>query len=229
MAEIYRFLKLAESYIYILVGIIGFIYIRKLIIAINEYRNCLFGLEKDNARSHIFQAGGIILLSIIVVVGEFSFLSYVDTNPNVFNVLATPTINLSATETPMITQSPQTPVASSDSTNIVAAQIPAGESVCVPGKIEWNYPLDGNEIKGKVELKATVNVTDFGFYKYENSQDNVNWNTMQAGKTIVTNGVIGIWDTTLQPPGDYYLRLVVYNNNQTALTPCVIKIHIIPE
>lgn len=229
MAEIYRFLKLAESYIYVLLGIIGFLNIRKLVIAISEYRNCIFGLEKDNARGHILQAGGVIILLAIVAIGEFTFLSYVNIKPNVFNVLPTPTLNLSATETPMVAQVPVTPVVSSTNEVIALTEIPAGVSVCEPGKIEWNFPLDGNEIKGKVELKATVNIPDFGFYKYENSQDNINWNTMQAGKTIVTNGVIGIWDTTLQTPGDYYLRLVVYNNNQTAFPPCVVKIRIVPE
>ena len=229
MAEIYRFLKLAESYIYILLGILSFVYLRKLLIAINEYKNSLFGLEKDNARNHMFQAGGVILLLAIAAVGEFTFISYVDTNPNVFNVLATPTLNLSATETPQVSQALTTPPVASDNVDIAVTEMPSGVSVCEPGKIEWKYPLDGNDIKGKVELKATVNIPEFGFYKYEYSQDNIVWNTMQAGKVVVTDGVIGVWDTTLQPPGDYSLRLVVYDNNQTAFPPCVVKIRIIPE
>lgn len=226
MAEIFRFLKLAETYIYIILGIIGFLYIRKLIIAIGDYKNCLFGLEKDNARNHIFQAGGVLFLLLIVAVGEFSFLTFVNANPNVFVSLATPTVNYSSTETP-IAEIAAVPQGTTNPSNLPAAT--SGAPTCEAGKLEWKYPLDGDEIKGKVELKATINFPDFGFYKYENSQDNINWNTMQAGKSPVTDGVIGVWDTSLQSPGDYYLRLVGYDNNQTALPACVIKVRIVPE
>jgi hypothetical protein len=229
MAEIYRLFKLAESYLYILLGIIGFIYLRKLIISIDEYRNSLFGLEKDNARGHLFQAGGVLLLVLIIAIGEFAFISYIETSPTALNIQSTPTINLSATETPMISQA----LTLSDNVTVpgigAGTLIPPVTPVCEPGKIEWTSPKEGEEIKGSVVLKGTANIPDFGFYKYEFSQDNVNWTTMQANREIVINGVLGVWDTTLRIPGDYYLRLVVYDNQETALPACIVKVRIIPE
>jgi hypothetical protein len=227
MAEIFRFFKLAESYLYILIGIIGFIYLRKLIISIGEYRNSLFGMEKDNARGHLFQAGGVLVLALIVAIGEFAFISYIETSPNDVDIQSTPTINLSATDTPLVSQSFTSPQIATVSG--IGTGTPSEPPVCVPGKIEWTSPKDGEEIKGSVELKGTANIPDFGFYKYEFSQDNVNWTTMQANREIVNNGVLGVWDTTLRIPGDYYLRLVVYDNQETALPACIVKVRIIPE
>jgi hypothetical protein len=227
MAEIFRFIKLAESYLYILLGIIGFIYLRKLIISIGEYRNSLFGMEKDNARGHLFQAGGVLVLALIIAIGEFAFISYIETSPNSVDIRATPTINLSATDTPLVSQAFTSPQIAPESG--VGTGTPSASPVCIPGKIEWTSPKEGEEIKGSVELKGTANIPDFGFYKYEFSQDNVNWTTMQANREIVNNGVLGVWDTTLRIPGDYYLRLVVYDNQETALPACIVKVRIIPE
>lgn len=229
MAEIFRFIKLAELYLYILLGIIGFIYLRKLIISIGEYRNSLFGMEKDNARGHLFQAGGILLLVLIVAIGEFAFISYIETSPSALVIQSTPTINLSATDTPIISQAQTLPENAPVPGIVTGTVIPPVPPVCEPGKIEWTSPKEGEEIKGSVELKGTANIPDFGFYKYEFSQDNVNWTTMQANRAIVINGVLGVWDTSLRIPGDYYLRLVVYNNQETALPACIVKVRIIPE
>lgn len=229
MAEIFRLFKLAESYLYILLGIIGFIYLRKLIISIDEYRNSLFGLEKDNARVHLFQAGGVLLLAMIIAIGEFAFISYIETSPTALDIQSTPTLNLSATDTPMVSQSFTTQAFTSVPGAEAGTVVPPQPPVCEPGKIEWTSPKEGEEINGSVELKGTANIPDFGFYKYEFSQDNVNWTTMQANREIVINGVLGVWDTALRIPGDYYLRLVVYDNQETALPACVVKVRIIPE
>jgi hypothetical protein len=229
MAEIFRLFKLAESYLYVLLGIIGFIYLRKLIISIGEYRNSLFGMEKDNARGHLFQASGVLLLVLIFAIGEFAFLTYIETSPIAINLQSTPTVNLSSTDTPLVSQAFTTQAVVGGPGGGVGTEIPTQPPVCEPGKIEWTSPKEGEEIRGSVELKGTANVPDFGFYKYEFSQDNVNWTTMQANREIVINGVLGVWDTTLRIPGDYYLRLVVYNNQETALPACIIKVRIIPE
>jgi hypothetical protein len=100
---------------------------------------------------------------------------------------------------------------------------------CEPGILEWISPSEGDEVRGKIQLKGTVNVPDFGFYKYEYSQDNINWNTMQAGTTIVTDGILGEWDTGLLTPGDYYLRLITTNSQGFALPACVIKVRVLSE
>ena len=77
-------------------------------------------------------------------------------------------------------------------------------------------------------LKGTVNIPDFGFYKYEYSQDNLNWNTIQAGTNIVINEKLGDWDTSILPSGDYSLRLVVTNHQAEAFPPCRLNVKVVP-
>jgi hypothetical protein len=101
---------------------------------------------------------------------------------------------------------------------------------CTSGQIELTYPEAGDEIKGIIELTGTVNIPNFGFYKYEvapNGSDT--WATIAAGRTAVTGGSLGRWDTTALTPGDYQLRLVVIDNQGTSLPPCVVPIQVVPN
>lgn len=226
MADIFQFIKLAEPYIYGLMGLVSFIYFRKLILALGEFKNSLFGLEKDHARTHIISAAGILLLIMIVTLGVFSFVTVGSDNPTFFKIQMTPTIDLSATLTPVDAQAS---LAEGSQPSILQPALVMDAPACQPGVIEWTSPQEGEEIRGKVELKGTAKIENFGFYKYEYSQDNLNWNALVVGTNIVTNDILGVWDTSLFVPGDYYLRLVVYDNQENTLPPCVVKIKILSE
>jgi hypothetical protein len=90
-------------------------------------------------------------------------------------------------------------------------------------------PKPGEEIKGSIELTGTVNISNFGFYKYEVApQGSETWATISAGRNIVVNGPLGRWDTTAMTPGDYQLRLVVTDNEGQALQACVVPVRIVP-
>lgn len=222
-------MQLAETYFYILIGIIGLIYLKKLFDALTEYRHSVFGLEKDKAKGQLFQAGGVLALAMIAVIGEFSLVSFINTNPAIYEMQPTPTVNLTSTETPMPILIDGLPV-ETQTGNAVSPMETANEaSICETGKLEWISPSDGDEVRGKVELRGTINIPDFGFYKYEFSQDNINWNTMQAGTAIVVDGVLGEWDTGLLIPGDYYLRLIATTSQGAAIPACVIKVSVLSE
>jgi hypothetical protein len=219
MAEIFRFLKTAETYIYILLGAVGFIYVRRFVNALLENRLATFGLEKDRARRQMLSAISIGVLLFFLAALEFSFVTIGNNDPAVIGLLPTPTLDISGTATPIggagLTGSAQN--------NAVLAP-----PQCQPGKVEWTYPSEGEKIKGKIEVKGTVNIEKFGFYKYEYSQDNINWTPLVVGTAIVQNNPLGVWDTSLLAPGDYYLRLVVYDNQETAQPPCVVRITVQP-
>jgi hypothetical protein len=226
MTEIFRFLKLTEPYILILLGIVGIVFIRRLISGIIEYKDSQFGLEKDRALRRIIAAGGVTIFLLLIAAGEFIFVLVGNENPSAYNIQITATIDLSSTSTPLING-----VSSPD--NNRSSEVPPGsaqqmqEAVCQPGKVEWNYPKDGDEIRGKVELKGTANILDFGFYQYDYSQDNTNWNAIAVGTKIVSNDILGVWDTSLYTPGDYFLRLLVRDNQNNTQSPCIIKISIL--
>jgi hypothetical protein len=74
-----------------------------------------------------------------------------------------------------------------------------------------------------------VNISNFGFYKYEVApQGSDTWATISAGRAIVNNGSLGRWDTTALTPGDYQLRLVVTDNQGQALQACVVPVRVVP-
>jgi hypothetical protein len=100
---------------------------------------------------------------------------------------------------------------------------------CVPGQVEFTSPKPGEEIKGTIDLIGTVNISNFGFYKYEVAPNGgSNWATISADRVTVMNNSLGRWDTTALTPGDYQLRLVVTDNQGNSLPPCVIPVRVVP-
>jgi hypothetical protein len=75
---------------------------------------------------------------------------------------------------------------------------------------------------------GTVNIENFGFYKYEVSPRDANiWTTISAGRELVRNGDIGLWDSSTLITGDYQLRLVATDNEGNTLPPCVIPVRVV--
>ena len=78
-------------------------------------------------------------------------------------------------------------------------------------------------------LKGIVNVLNLGFYKYEFSQVGSNkWNTIAAGSkaVVLPDNIIGNWNTSQWPSGDYLLRLVVSDNTNKLMPACVVPVRI---
>jgi hypothetical protein len=222
MDEILVFLKNAEAWIYALLGMVGLIYARKFYQSFAEYRRALFGLERDNAQRRLSEAVSMLILVAVIGIGEFLMVTFlVPTYPGIqaiptstLNVLATPLASLpaSASEThPELTMAP-----------------PALAVNCPPGILEFMDPIAGQELNGKVTLTGTVNVGDFGFYKYQFAlAGSESWVTIAAGNIQVIEGELGPWDTSTLTPGDYQLRLVVTDHQGAEQTPCTIPIRII--
>ena len=101
------------------------------------------------------------------------------------------------------------------------------ETGCQAGRIEITDPPNGAEINGQVVLSGTVDVPDFGFYKFEMAPlGSQQWVTILAGRTVVREGELGRWDTSTLTPGDYALRLVVIDAQGQAFQPCQITLRI---
>lgn len=224
MKDVFLFLRTYEAAIYLIVGIAGIICLRKFLIALQEIKNSVFGLERDNGIKHLTQSVSLLVLLLILGFGEFIFITVIGVKLVGNQVLATPTLNLQSTETvsPAL-NSTSTPGADGSAPTLVVA---SGNG-CIPGKISWTSPTAGQELQGMVELTGTANTPDFGFYKYEYAQAGSDtWITLQAGTAPVTEGKIGNWDTSQVTPGDYQLRLVVTDNSGQASPPCVIQVKV---
>ena len=96
-------------------------------------------------------------------------------------------------------------------------------------QIMLTSPKPGEEVKGTIVLIGTVNIPNFGFYKYEVAPlGSDTWATISAGREIVLNSKLGDWITTALTPGDYQLRLVVTDNQGQALPACVVPVRVVP-
>ncbi len=223
MQIILSFLVKFESWIYVLAVIAAIIFMRGLIISWRELRLSIFGLERENARRKLNSNLSGLVLTGIIVTAEFIMVSVITIKYPSQVILATPTLEIQATETPAIGL-----IQGLTGTEITTPQQGQNENGCAPGKLEWIFPIAGETVSGKVELRGTVNVPDLGFYKYEfkASGDPV-WVTIAGGSLPVMEGALGgLWQTENLLPGEYELQLVALDNRNNSLPPCVIPITI---
>ena len=240
MTEFLGFLKTFEVWIYILVGVLAVIYFRRLLRARNEWQLSLFGLERENARARFARALSMFVLAVLLGLGEFVVTTFVVPNTAGLQPLSTPTLNpLAATEAGGLSSagtgtpgaaggllgSPQGATPGALTVMVSGTPVTSG---CIPGQIEWTSPKDGSQVQGKVELRGTVQVSDFGFYQYAyRSADGDQWTVLAAGDQMGTDEVLGgVWDTTQLAAGPYQLQLLVANSQNNWYPACIVKVEV---
>ncbi|MHB8089282.1 MAG: hypothetical protein ACYDH2_13650, partial [Anaerolineaceae bacterium] len=171
MDAILRFLTQYEILFYILLGAVILVYVRKVYLAWRDWSVALFGLEKELSQRKINAGLSIVLFSGLLAIGLFVINTFVTPSvPGVFQV-ATPTVDMTEQPT-LIVETPTLEVTAQGLIPTLSAYLNKG---CVPGQVNWSYPLDGDGVSGAVELNGTVNIVNLGFYKIEYSsgdQDN---------------------------------------------------------
>lgn len=226
MIETLRFLTRYEVWIYILAGGIGLIYLRKVFQALEDRRAAVFGLERENANRQLTSSGSIMGLLILVAVGEFILVTFV--SPFLPEVKAMPTPTLDVLATPTITLQSSSAMAGGQSTP--GTPEPSVSNGCIPGQLEITNINPGQEFSDTIRIEGTTNVPGFGFYKYEYGQPGLdNWVTIAAGNEIKIDAEIGAWNISQLPQGDYELRLVVVNQQNESMPPCVIPIRVVSK
>jgi hypothetical protein len=229
MAEALRFFRTYEMWMYVILALAGLVYIRKFILSWEELRRAAFGLERESAQSSLNQSAGMLVLLFLMAVAVFVLVSFVAPSFPASNPLITPTMDLLASPTTTLvvegTEDPlTTPTIEAMAQTATVGVIGEG---CLPGQIMLSEPVDGTEINGVIVVKGTVDIQNFGFYKYELARPGETiWLTIQAGRDIIREGELGQWDTRTLAPGDYMLRLVITDNQGESLEPCVIRVHV---
>lgn len=224
MAEIYKFLASYEVLIYILLAIGGMFSFRWLWRSWREWQTAVYSLERQFSSRRLGQAGTISILITVLFCVEVFMASFIIPGLPADVFLTTPTLDLISTPTGTLSPEMMTQFA-----NLPLQTSVASVTGCTPNQIIITSPAPGAEVQGTVELIGTVNISNFGFYKYEVAPlGSDTWATISAGREIKINSPLGSWITTALTPGDYQLRLVVTDNQGLALPACVVPVRVVP-
>jgi len=223
MADLYKFLSSYEVLIYLLLAIGGLIAFRWLWRSWQEWRVAVFSLEREFSARRLGRSIAATVLIAILFCMEFFMATFIIPGlPSDF-FLATPTLDFISTPTGTLSAEMMTQFAAAP------AGLAAKAEGCVKDKINLSFPEPGDEVKGAIEITGTVNIPNFGFYKYEVAPaGSESWATIAAGRAVINEGPLGRWDTTALTPGDYQLRLVVVDNQGIELSPCIVPLRVVP-
>ncbi len=220
MKEALQFLHDYETWIYLFLGLAGAWYGRRFLVAWHALRQAVFGIEREAARARLQQAALMLTLLFLLALAEFTAVSFV--------------FPVAAQEFPLPdTAAQQTALVQPMSTTLPPTATPlptvaADASGCVAGQVAFSAPEEGAQVSGTVEIKGTADAPNFGFYKYEMARPGAAlWLTIGAGRQPVRDGLLGLWDTTTLPPGEYVLRLVVTDTDGNALPPCMRSVYVV--
>jgi hypothetical protein len=228
MDEALRFFKTYETIIYLGLGGLAIWQIRKFILAWDEVRNAAFGLERESAQGRLNKTAILLVVIMLMATVEFTMVSFIVPAVPGATPLLTPTIDLLATPTTTLSA----PVTGSEEQLIAATPLPVAaeaelDSGCIPDQVMINQPANGDSVSGQITLMGTVDIPNFGFYKYEVTRPGESiWLPIQAGREIKHDEPLGDWDTGVLPQGAYLLRLVVSDNQGNDAATCVIQVNV---
>lgn len=222
MDALFRFLVQYEFPIYLILAIGAVLTARSLWKAWSEWHLAVFGLEKELSFQKVRVSGSLIIILLMIGLSQFCLVTFI--------VPFLPATTFRPTPTADLLQTPAATLSAGDLTAQVGSPpvTPAGTLGCIPKQIMISSPKAGGDVQGKIVLTGTVDVPNFGFYKYEYApQGSDIWATIAAGNTIVTNGELGVWETSQLVPGDYQIRLIITDNLGKPLPPCIVPVRVI--
>jgi hypothetical protein len=228
MEELIRFVVNYEVGIYIILGIVFLVNLRRLIKDWLLLKNAKFGIEREIAQKGIRSAFTFLFLISLFGLSNFILVSIASIQYPGIAQIATPTIDVMAPK-----NQNSTDMMDQESTpdGLQQTQTAIVKTGCIPEQLEWVDPLAGDEISGSIELLGTVNLPNLGFYKYEyRYQGDDIWTPISAGNKAIVEGPLGgSWNTEQLLPGNYFLRLVVSDNANNLLQPCEIDVKVLPQ
>jgi hypothetical protein len=226
MQALFQFLARYEFFVYFALGIGIVIALRGMAVAYGSMRAAVFGLERQLATRAFNSSLALVVVLSVLGLMQFCIASFiVPGRPSAFFRL-TPTADVLST--PEGTLPPQLATALAETP--AGNDLPFGAQGCIPGQIVISSPVAGSDVSGIVDIVGTVDIPDFGFYKYEVAPlGSSNWATVSAGREPVRNDLLGRWDTTALTPGDFQLRLVVSDNQGQQEPPCIVVLRVIPS
>jgi hypothetical protein len=227
MTAVIRFLAQLEIPIYILLGVVAVVYLRRLMISLEERRMSVFGLEKDAAQAKIARATTVLILIGLLTMAEFVVATFLAEKLSREVAFANPTVVVTRTPTPTVTPGLPVEGATETPTPYPQANLEGIQSDCVQGVLEITEPKHMASVSGVVEIIGSVNTPAFGSYEYEFSMvGRPNWQTVAAGSDAGVDKSLGFWYTNTLEPGNYMLRLNALDNQGNPQSSCVIIVKV---
>lgn len=225
MAALFLFLVQYQKWIYGILGLILLVYLKKLIDATQDWNATIFGLEREYAQKRVNSALVMVIVAVLLLVTEFIAVNYLISDLPTIDPLTGDIVLAPETDMDIVEGEG---VVSVGEDGAIATGYNGG---CAIGVLEWISPQSSEVIKGLYTLKATVNVPEMGFFKYDYAPiaDQTNWNAISAGNLPVIEGELGLLATTEIPNGDYVLRLEVVDKTNKPWAPCDVAIRILNE
>ena len=238
MEYVIKFLADFEVPIYLILGIVAVVYLRRIVISLEEKRTAIFGLEREAAQRKVTAAASILILVGLMTVMEFVVATFLAGElaqaptfaTSTIEVLTTPTTTLSGS-IPSTTLSGLIPTDATPTPTIYPqAQIEGIDSQCVNDILEIDSPVHEAEVKGVVEIIGSVNTPSLGSYRYDfSTMGEPKWQTIAAGSGVHIDENLGNWYTSDLAPGPYMLRLVALDNEGNETSTCVIVVNVTAE
>jgi YbbR domain-containing protein len=137
---------------------------------------------------------------------------------------STPTEAPEPIETPIPTPLPSTPTPTLTPVSSPTAT-PAPLPQCPDPGARLTYPAVNAVLKGLVQIRGSAHADNFGYYKFEYRPAAVSeWAFLQRFEEPVADGLLGVWDTSHLPLGNYWFRLVVVKKDGNYLEPCQVPV-----
>jgi len=229
MEELLLLVQSYQGWIYLLLAVVGAVYLRAAWRRYRVRQNAAFSLERERADQGMGTAIGMLVLVGAAGLATFVIATFLaPAVPASGRPTALPTVSLLASAQP----APQ-------GTGFAAAtplpQAALDRAGCDNPLATLTSPQDGASLSGVVSVTGTANILNFAFFKYEYIPVSGGapipgsvWRAISAGTKTVVDGELGAWDTSIVTPGDYAFRLVVTDTAGNAPMPCVLTVRILP-
>jgi len=225
MESVIRFLAEFEVPIYLVLGIVAVVFLRRIVLAVEEKKKAVFGLEREAARRNIATAATVLILVGILTVTEFVVATFLAGELEQAPSYATATID--KLSTPTLTIDPASVEVPEDATPTPTpypqAEVEGLETNCQAGVLEIVDPKHNDHTKGVVRFEGTVNTANLGSYQFDYStMGELDWQTISAGSGVKIEENIGNWYTSELLPGPYLVRLMALDNQGIESDSCII-------
>ena len=225
MDSLFIFLVRYQTWIYVILGLILAIYLKKLLAATQDWNATIFGLERDYAQKKLNTALVMVVVTGLLLAAEFVSVNYLISDLPAFDPLTGAALTTAEVDVEIVSE------AQRSGAEDIQGGLGGFAGGCQAGVLEWISPSPSEVVSGLYTLKATVNVPEMGFFRYDYApiNDPSRWNAILAGNLPVIEGTLGPLATTEIENGDYILRLEVLSKTNEAWAPCDVSIRIMNE